>query len=215
MKIKHQLDSLDGVDDAIKQLYTQSEDGKYRLEIEGLNVDGLLKKNSELLTEAKTAKQRAEAIELAAQEAERKRLEESNEYKTLYTTAQQEAAATKAALDALKKQRIEEVRTAKAVEFAGLVSSNPKARDLLAKELMADIQADETGAISLGGSLTGDDAAIKSHLVSMYPFLADAVHSSGGGAVGGVNSGATSPASMGGSKAERKEAIRQRFKLPE
>ena len=69
MGLKYQLDTLDGLDDSVKSLYTEKE-GKFVLGIEGLpqpeEESGLKAKVDELLGEKKLAEKKArEAEELA------------------------------------------------------------------------------------------------------------------------------------------------------
>eukprot|EP01133_Synstelium_polycarpum_P006211 gene6211-7195_t len=74
MGLKYQLDTLDGLDDSVKSLYTEKE-GKFVLGIEGLpqpeDVTGLKSKVEELLGEKKAAeKARKDAEEQARLERE-------------------------------------------------------------------------------------------------------------------------------------------------
>lgn len=74
MGLKYQLDTLDGLDDSVKSLYTEKE-GKFVLGIEGLpqpeDVSGLKAKVDELLGEKKAAeKARKDAEEQARLERE-------------------------------------------------------------------------------------------------------------------------------------------------
>lgn len=74
MGLKYQLDTLDGLDDSVKSLYTEKE-GKFVLGIEGLpqpeDVSGLKSKVEELLGEKKAAeKARKDAEEQARLERE-------------------------------------------------------------------------------------------------------------------------------------------------
>lgn len=58
MGLKLVLDSLDGVDEATQKLYTKSEDGKFRLQVDDLEDTGALKRAKE---HEKKARQEAEA----------------------------------------------------------------------------------------------------------------------------------------------------------
>ncbi len=75
MGLKFEIDSLEGVDEAVKGLYTEV-DGKFRLGVEGLprpeDTSGLKKKLDELLNEKKSEAQKRKEAEA---EAERIRLE--------------------------------------------------------------------------------------------------------------------------------------------
>ena len=77
MALKYQLDSLDGLDDATKQLYTEK-DGKYVLNVEGVpdpsggeDVDGLKRKRDELQDEAKKAKRERDELKQKMEELDK------------------------------------------------------------------------------------------------------------------------------------------------
>lgn len=77
--LKFEIDTIEGLDNSISQLYDKHESGKYRLKIEGLPADdssGLKKKVDELLSEKKAASAKAkeaeESARIAAEEAARK-----------------------------------------------------------------------------------------------------------------------------------------------
>ena len=54
------------------------------------------------------------------------------------------------------------------------------------RELIDHIKPTETGELSVEGLLAGDLETVKSRIKTEYPFLADAVVSTGGGAIGGA-----------------------------
>lgn len=70
MGLQYQVDSLEGLDDGIKALYTEK-DGKFVLGVDGLpqpqnaDLDGLKAKVQELLNEKKTAQTKAQEAEAA------------------------------------------------------------------------------------------------------------------------------------------------------
>ena len=70
MSLKYQVESLEGLDDGIKALYTEK-DGKFVLGVEGIpqpqndDLDGLKAKVQELLNEKKTAQTKAQEAEAA------------------------------------------------------------------------------------------------------------------------------------------------------
>lgn len=74
MGLQYQVDSLEGLDDSIKALYTEK-DGKYVLGVDGLpapqndDLDGLKTKVQELLNEKKTEQAKAQASEAARSKA--------------------------------------------------------------------------------------------------------------------------------------------------
>ena len=183
---KYLIESLDSVDEALRGFYKQREDGKYQLQLEDVSVDGLIGKRDELLNELKQTKSQLKAIEANTQDAEKKRLEEAQQFEQLYRSAEAEKARFAAELQALNERVIGEKRTSEALKFASLVTSNPKQQQLLVRELIDHIKPAETGELSVEGLLAGDLETVKSRIKTEYPFLADAVVSTGGGAIGGA-----------------------------
>lgn len=183
---KYLIESLDSVDEALRGFYKQREDGKYQLQLEDVSVDGLIGKRDELLNELKQTKSQLKAIEANTQDAEKKRLEEAQQFEQLYRSAEAEKARFAAELQALNERVIGEKRTSEALKFASLVTSNPKQQQLLVRELIDHIKPTETGELSAEGLLAGDLETVKSRIKTEYPFLADAVVSTGGGAIGGA-----------------------------
>ena len=194
---KYLIESLDSVDEALRGFYKQREDGKYQLQLEDVSVDGLIGKRDELLNELKQTKSQLKAIEANTQDAEKKRLEEAQQFEQLYRSAEAEKARFAAELQALNERVIGEKRTSEALKFASLVTSNPKQQQLLVRELIDHIKPTETGELSVEGLLAGDLETVKSRIKTEYPFLADAVVSTGGGAIGG----ATAPQQAQGNQA--------------
>ena len=184
---KYLIESLDSVDEALRGFYKQREDGKYQLQLEDVSVDGLIGKRDELLNELKQTKSQLKAIEANTQDAEKKRLEEAQQFEQLYRSAEAEKARFAAELQSMREQSVREMRERKATEFASLVTKNPAQQKLLIRELLDHIQQGEDGQIVTGGLLAGDVEAVKSQIAQQYPFLCDAVQSSGGGATGGVS----------------------------
>ena len=183
---KYLIESLDSVDEALRGFYKQREDGKYQLQLEDVSVDGLIGKRDELLNELKQTKSQLKAIEANTQDAEKKRLEEAQQFEQLYRSAEAEKARFAAELQALNERVIGEKRTSEALKFASLITSNPKQQQLLVRELIDHIKPTETGELSVEGLLAGDLETVKSRIKTEYPFLADAVVSTGGGAIGGA-----------------------------
>lgn len=194
---KYLIESLDSVDEALRGFYKQREDGKYQLQLEDVSVDGLIGKRDELLNELKQTKSQLKAIEANTQDTEKKRLEEAQQFEQLYRSAEAEKARFAAELQALNERVIGEKRTSEALKFASLVTSNPKQQQLLVRELIDHIKPTETGELSVEGLLAGDLETVKSRIKTEYPFLADAVVSTGGGAIGG----ATAPQQTQGNQA--------------
>ena len=201
---KYLIESLDSVDEALRGFYTQREDGKYQLQLEDVSVDGLIGKRDELLNELKQTKSQLKAIEANTQDAEKKRLEEAQQFEQLYRSAEAEKARFAAELQALNERVIGEKRTSEALKFASLVTSNPKQQQLLVRELIDHIKPTETGELSVEGLLAGDLETVKSRIKTEYPFLADAVVSTGGGAIGGATVPQQAPGNQAAEAAKTK-----------
>lgn len=79
-KLKAVLDSLDGLDEARAELYTQGDDGRYYLDAEGVDdlpdVQGLKKKRDELLEAQRKLREQLKAFDGLDPEAARQALEE-------------------------------------------------------------------------------------------------------------------------------------------
>lgn len=201
---KYLIESLDSVDEALRGFYKQREDGKYQLQLEDVSVDGLIGKRDELLNELKQTKSQLKAIEANTQDAEKKRLEEAQQFEQLYRSAEAEKARFAAELQALNERVIGEKRTSEALKFASLVTSNPKQQQLLVRELIDHIKPTETGELSVEGLLAGDLETVKSRIKTEYPFLADAVVSTGGGAIGGATNPQQAPGNQAAEVAKTK-----------
>ena len=150
---KYLIESLDSVDEALRGFYKQREDGKYQLQLEDVSVDGLIGKRDELLNELKQTKSQLKAIEANTQDAEKKRLEEAQQFEQLYRNAEAEKARFAAELQALNERVIGEKRTSEALKFASLVTSNPKQQQLLVRELIDHIKPTDAGELSVEGLL--------------------------------------------------------------
>lgn len=188
MALKSRIASLDDVPAEFQSLYEPAANGSgYTLKLDDVNLDGLMSKNAELLAETKAAKSKAAALEQAQADAQKKLLEEQNQYQELYKQSESEKAATAAQLEALKQQRLKrerEIYLENLIATNGL-ASDAKRRDMLKRELMDSVNFDENGSVVTDGILIGDRDAVKKAISEQYPFLVDAVQSAGGGAVGG------------------------------
>lgn len=213
MALKFEVDSLEGVDDAIKPLY-QEHNGKFRLAVEGIDpADELKNALSREREERKSAKQRAEELQKALEAKELAELEGQKKYEELYKREQETRNKTAAELELLRKSIAERELSESALKVAGSLTRDAAKADLLKKEAMAYAvhSADGVKFTVDGVDVTAEQ--LQQHLAKQYPFLADGVQSSGGGASGGSNRANTG--NMGGSKAERAAAIKAKYNLPE
>ena len=213
MALKFEIDSLDGVDDAIKPLY-QEHEGKFRLAVEGIDpADELKKALNREREERKTAKQQLEDARKALEAKELTELEGQKKFEELYKREQETRSKTAAELEMLRKSIAERELSEAAMQIASGLTRDTARAQLAKKEAMAfAVHTPEGVKFSVDGSeVTAEQ--LQQHLAKQYPFLADGVQSSGGGASGGSNRASTG--NMGGSRAERAAAIKTRFNLPE
>jgi hypothetical protein len=184
MPLAFEVDALDGVDDAHKPLYKQTEGGKFRLDVDG--VDGILKKNTELLTETKAERAKRQALEQQlAQQAEQD-LVANKKFEELAEQRGKDAATYKARLEQLEQNIANEKRTSVATTLAAAVAVDESAVELLAEQVLKMAEYTPEG-VKFKDGLTAEQ--VKAHLTSKYPRLVKGSGASGGGA-SGANGGA-------------------------
>lgn len=228
--LKFQLDSLDGVDEAVRALYTEK-DGKFVLGIEGLpqpeDVSGLKSKVQELLDEKKAAdkarKDAEEQARLDREEAARK----SGNVEELERSWTEKYNRREAELNGMLDQergtlggQIRDLtvgRTATDIASALAVQGSAKAllphierrlgveqRDGKPVVVVLDAQGKLSAATldELKAEIANDAA--------FAPLIAGS-KASGGGAGGAGGGGGAPKGNIGGTKAERTAAIASRF----
>lgn len=123
MKLKAILDSLDGLDESLHELYEQDDEGKYRLNVDGIEqhpaVTGLVTNRDRVLEEKRKLQAQIEKygdvdpeeygkLKKAQEDAERTRLEKAGEFEKLKAQIvekhQKELDAAKARSDTLMGQ---------------------------------------------------------------------------------------------------------------
>ena len=186
MALKSRIAELTEVPTEFQSLYEPAASGSgFALKLEDVNLDGLMNKNAELLAETKAAKSKAAALEQAQQEAQKKLLEEQNQYQTLYKQAEAEKANTAAQLEALKKSIADQKKESAALALAATFTKDERRLRHLTKELMQHIETGDDGSVTMTGILAGDEKTVSARIKTEYDFLVDSVNSSGGGATGG------------------------------
>lgn len=219
MALKYQIDKdeFEGLDEGQRGFYKETDNG-FQLDVEGID-DGkelkeALRKERE---ERAAAKKRAKELEDAQAEAERKRLEEKEEYQTLYQQEQEAKAQREKELAELRDKVANSERTTAA---EGIVASlidreaqgGVQRYELLRKEALHYIAHTPDGVKINGPDGEAWDAKqLGQYLSQQYPFLVDGSKASGGGAPGSRGGGAAKQGNMGGSREERKAAIKSRF----
>ncbi len=228
--LKFQLDTLEGVDESVRPLYTEK-DGKFVLGIEGLpqpeDVSGLKSKVEELLGEKKAAekarKEAEEAARLEREDAARKsgnveELEKS--WSEKYNRLQAELGGQLEQERTGLQGQIRDLtvgRTATDIAAALAIPGSAKAllphiESRLSVELRDGkptvVVLDQAGKLSaatldeLKAEFTNDPA--------FAPLIAGS-KASGGGAQGAGNGGGAAKGNIGGTKTERTAAIASRF----
>ena len=191
MALAFEVESLEGVDDAVKTLYVEK-DGKFRLDVTGIDpADELkeaLRKERDL---TKEEKQKRKDLEEAKRLADENRAKEKGEFKTLYESESKRATEKEAAyIELLKKIELKE-RESSALSIAGQLTTNAKRANVLKKEILPYVKYDgENIKYEMGGVETTPEKLVET-IKADYDFLIDGPQSSGGGASGGKSSGAT------------------------
>lgn len=220
MGLKYEVESLDGLDDSVKELYTEK-DGKFVLGIEGLpqpkdeDVSGLKAKVDELLAEKKASDKKArdaeESARKVAEEAARKNgdteaLEKSWQEK--FSKREQELMQQLEIRDKkIISSTVDSVAAALASELS--VPQSHKVVQRLIKERLAVEQRDGDfvtvvkDADGKPSAYTLDD--LKKEFVSDPAFapLIVGTKATGGGANGSSSGGAAKKGNIAGSKQER------------
>jgi hypothetical protein len=228
--LKFQLDSLDGVDESVRALYTEKE-GKFVLGIEGLpqqeDVSGLKAKVDELLGEKKAAEKKAREVEEAAR-LEREELarksgnveELERSWSEKYTRREAELSGQLESTNSALQGQIRDLTVGRtATDIATTLAIPGSAKALLPhieRRLSVEqrdgkptvVVLDASGKLSaatldeLKAEFTNDPA--------FGPLIAGS-KASGGGAGGAGKGGGAAKGKIGGTKEERQAAIASRF----
>lgn len=230
MGLKYQLDTLDGLDDSVKSLYTEKE-GKFVLGIEGLpqpeDVSGLKAKVDELLGEKKLAEKKArEAEELARTERE-EAARKSGNVEELEKSWSEKYNRREAELNgALEQERgtlstqIRDLTVGRtATDIASALAIPGSAKALLPhieRRLSVEqrdgkpvvVVLDQQGKLS---AATLDELKAEFANDTAFAPLIAGSKASGGGAGGAGGGGGAAKGNIGGTKEERQAAIASRF----
>ncbi|MGY4639048.1 hypothetical protein [Pseudomonas sp. TE24901] len=228
--LKFQLDSLDGVDETVRALYTEK-DGKFVLGIEGLpqqeDVSGLKAKVDELLGEKKLAEKKArEAEELARTERE-EAARKSGNVEELEKSWSEKFNRREAELNGLLEQergtlstQIRDLTVGRtATDIASALAIPGSAKALLPhieRRLSVEqrdgkpvvVVLDQQGKLS---AATLDELKAEFANDTAFAPLIAGSKASGGGAAGAGGGGGAAKGKIGGTKEERTAAIASRF----
>lgn len=190
IQYKVSAESFDTLDDSVKGLYSQGEDG-YTLNVDGVpkeDVSGLKRKIDELLTEKKTVQQKAlEAEELARQETAEK-LKKANDYEQLYNSSEAERQKAADELATLKANLQQQQVASQASKVASQLTKDTARAKLLSEQISSRLSLvdGEVRVLDTNGNLTVSSVEeLTQSIKAEYPFLVDGSQAAGGGATGG------------------------------
>jgi hypothetical protein len=230
MGLKYLLDTLDGVDDAVKSLYVEK-DGKFVLGIEGLpqpeDVSGLKSKVQELLDEKKAAdKARKDAEDQARLEREENARKTGNveelekSWSEKYNRREAELNGTLEQERTTLSTQIRDLtvgRTATDIASALAIPGSAKALLPHIERRLSVEQRDGKPVVVVLDAQGKLSAATLDELKAEFandtafaPLIAGS-KASGGGANGAGGGGGAAKGNIGGTKAERTAAIASRF----
>lgn len=114
--LKHKIDTLDGLEEALKPLYAKGDDGRYTLQVdEAPATNTIAKLKAELDMATKAIKDREQAEAKAKTEAERAQLEAKGDYEKLSAQMRQTQADLEKKLADLQAERDNERKESAAV----------------------------------------------------------------------------------------------------
>jgi len=228
--LKFQLDTLDGVDEAVHALYTEK-DGKFVLGIEGLpqqeDVSGLKAKVDELLGEKKLAEKKAREAEEAARLEREEAARKSGNVEELERSWSEKYNRREAELNGMLEQergtlsgQIRDLtvgRTATDIASALAVQGSAKALLPHIERRLSVEQRDGKPVVvvldaqgKLSAATLDELKAEIANDAAFAPLIAGS-KASGGGAGGAGGGGGAPKGKIGGTKEERTAAIASRF----
>ena len=228
--LKFQLDTLDGVDEAVRALYTEK-DGKFVLGIEGLpqqeDVSGLKAKVDELLGEKKAAEKKAREAEDAARLEREEAARKSGNVEELERSWTEKFTRREAELNGMLEQergtlsgQIRDLtvgRTATDIASALAVQGSAKALLPHIERRLSVEQRDGKPVVvvldaqgKLSAATLDELKAEIANDAAFAPLIAGS-KASGGGAGGAGGGGGAPKGKIGGTKEERTAAIASRF----
>jgi len=194
--LDYKVESLDGLDESIQQLYEQSGDF-FTLKVEGMpkteseDLSGLKAKVQQLMDETKAAKQKAREAEEAKAKQFEKTAQEKGEFQTLWEQAQQKLAEKDQELqDFTTRMQQKEIDVAALSVGTQLAKTDAKRASVLADYAAKYARHDGESVQFLVGGIEVDTKALMEHLKKEFPFLVDGSGATGGGAASSRSGGA-------------------------
>lgn len=223
--LKFILDSLDGLDENQAAMYKKTDDGKFQLQVDGLeDVSGLKAQRDSLLNEKKEAQRKAdeaaEAARIAREEAARKSGDTEALEKSWQEKLTKREAELQSKIDALNGSINGMTVEATAKQLATELAVDGSA-DILFPHIKARLAAEQRDGqfITAVRDADGKPSAaslddLKTEFAGNKAFapIIRASNASGGGAnAGNTGGGGANTGNMGGGKSERTEAIRAKY----
>jgi hypothetical protein len=183
-------ESFDTLDDSVKGLYSQGEDG-YTLNVDGVpkeDVSGLKRKIDELLTEKKTVQQKAIEAEEAARLETAEKLRKANDFEQLYNSSESERQKAADELATLKANLQQQQVEGQASKVAASLTKDAARANLLSQQISSRLSLvdGEVRVLDTNGNLTVSSVEeLTQSIKAEYPFLVDGSQAAGGGATGG------------------------------
>lgn len=224
MSLQYKVDTLDGLDDSVKGLYSEK-DGAFVLSVEGIpppeDVSGLKSKLDELLAEKKSEAEKRRQAEEAAKQAAEEAARKAGDIGALESSWKEKLAAREQELlDQIKAKDnavIELTSGQTAVKLAAELAVQGSA-DVLLPHIKSRLRTEyrdgqpTTVVLDKDGrpsAMSVDD--LKKEFVGNAAFapLIVASKASGAGRTVGDGGGAAKPGSLTGSKSDRLAAIEQ------
>ncbi len=183
-------ESFDTLDDSVKGLYSQGEDG-YTLNVDGVpkeDVSGLKRKIDELLTEKKTVQQKAIEAEEAVRLETAEKLRKANDFEQLYNSSESERQKAADELATLKANLQQQQVEGQASKVAASLTKDTARANLLSQQISSRLSLvdGEVRVLDTNGNLTVSSVEeLTQSIKAEYPFLVDGSQAAGGGATGG------------------------------
>jgi hypothetical protein len=183
-------ESFDTLDDSVKGLYSQGEDG-YTLNVDGVpkeDVSGLKRKIDELLTEKKTVQQKAIEAEESARLETAEKLRKANDFEQLYNSSESERQKAAEELATLKANLQQQQVEGQASKVAASLTKDTARANLLSQQISSRLSLvdGEVRVLDTNGNLTVSSVEeLTQSIKAEYPFLVDGSQAAGGGATGG------------------------------
>jgi len=153
-------------------------------------VRGLKSKVEELLSEKKSASQRAKELEEEQKRQEEDRMAEKQQFKELYEREQKSKQELQEQYEEFQNRIRQQEIGNEALKLSSELTRDSARGELLQEKAMQYAKYSEYGVTFELGGVPVDKDKILSHLREKYPFLVDGSGATGGGAAGSNNGGA-------------------------